>query len=206
MKEEIFKEKVDLVNKELELTEPDSVETYDLGGQTFTGYKVQCVVDSMNNIFGNEWKYDITAESDAEGKDHWVAVQVYFFIDGQWKYRGVQFGSGNPKASHGDSRKSAISDAIKKGFSLWSIGNKPYLGKLVAGEGMIIKNLNPLIEEVCKANDQLDILEIKKDVVKFLRDAWHVEPPQLDSLPEDLRNHIMEELKERITNMKGELQ
>lgn len=205
IEEKLFRNKVTLVNKELELTEPDSIETYDLGGKTFTGYRVQSVVDAVNNIFGNDWKYDILNQSDTEGKTHWVAVQIYFNIQGEWRYRGVQIGSGSAVGSDGDSRKAAISDALKKGFSLWSIGNKPYLGKLVAGEGMIIKNLNPLITEVLKKNDQLSEKLVKEEIVRFLKDKYKFGPTDLDGLPEEFRNFVMSELKERIKNMEKEL-
>jgi hypothetical protein len=204
MKQEDFKSKVDLVNMQLENTEPESIEQYQIAGKDFTGYRTQNVVDAVNSVFGVEWLYDIVDQGTSEGKLYWVAMQVKFLVGNDWRYRGTQFGSGSAVGSDGDARKAAISDAIKKGLSLWSIGNKPYLGKLVAGGGVLIQKLNPLIFEVMKKTQRTEV-EIKTDLAKFLMDGWHLKPSDLDNCPEDLRNHLMEEMTKRINNMEKSL-
>lgn len=205
MKAEIFKDKVDLVNKELQGTEPKSIETYRLGNKEFTGYGVQYVIDAVNSVFGLDWHYDIIAESPSEGKDYWVAMQVKFKVGDEWVYKGTQYGSGSALSGDGDSRKSAISDGLKKGFALWGIGNKPYRGELVAGEGMKIKEISPLIEEVCKENKNLDILDVKKEIASYILTKYKITPQQLDNLPDDLQTFIMEELKEIVNKKRKQL-
>lgn len=101
-------------------------------GKIQYGYIPQAVFDAVNQVIGPEnWKYAVL---DIEIHESQVIASVDVFIrtdEGEWLSKGQQFGQSNiVKGNLGDAKKGAITDAIQKCFSLWSIGADAYAGKL----------------------------------------------------------------------------
>ena len=132
--------KVDAVNALLFSWEgvfPKCISTEKRGssGLEFTGYSVQFVVDAANKALGPEnWRYehgDVTVEKNPSGNSSTatVALTLYFRVGDEWITKGPTFG-GSSNSNDVDARKGAVSDALKKAFALWSIGNRAMRGEL----------------------------------------------------------------------------
>jgi hypothetical protein len=137
---ETFKEKVTAVNKLLEGYGNVAITSHDKGKgenkKTYTGYKIQYVVDAVNEIIGAEnWRWEATsleAERNPSGLSSTanIAVTVYIRVDGEWLSKGPVTGDSlNPEEA--SAMKGALADGLKKAFGYWSIGNKAYRGELV---------------------------------------------------------------------------
>lgn len=100
-------------------------------GQIRYGYKPQYVVDAVNEILGQEnWIFDLLKEDVYENQCS-VLVSVYLNTPNGFLCKGPQRGQMQiVKNNVGDAQKGAITAAIQKGLSLWSIGQDSYLGKL----------------------------------------------------------------------------
>ncbi len=102
-------------------------------GKIQYGYIPQAVFDAVNQVIGPEnWKYAVL---DIETMENQViaSVEVLIRVGDEWLSKGQQFGQSNiVKGNLGDAKKGAITDAIQKCFSLWSIGSDAYAGKLEA--------------------------------------------------------------------------
>jgi len=117
------------VNARLEAAEPKSI-TYDYNDKA--GYKPQYIIDAMNEVFGlGNWGYN---ELYNELEDGVMVAKVEVWIAGI-EYKPVGYGQGRvTKGDVGDARKSANTDAWKKGFSLFSICARAYRGDLPSKE------------------------------------------------------------------------
>lgn len=90
-------------------------------GKVYTGFKTQAVIKAVNMVFGPEgWKYDVLDESEHTAT---IAISLRDPETKEWL---------PPRIQHGDSAfggdKGALTNALSKTFSTWSIGDDPYLG------------------------------------------------------------------------------
>jgi len=129
------KEKIKKVNEILLKGEKNNVSPDSYSG--YTGYKPQYIVDAMNEVFEiGGWGYEenkthtVNEVVDGKEKPSLALSRVNVFIV------GVEF---SPKAwgqsritrgDIGDAKKGAMTDAIKKALSYFSIGNRAYRGLL----------------------------------------------------------------------------
>ncbi len=124
-------QKIEQINNILRQQGKSIIQVKDVGRKQY-GYIPQAVFDAVNQVIGPEnWKYAVL---DIEPTENQVIASVEVLIrfgDDEWLSRGPQFGSCNiVKGNLGDAKKGAITDAIQKCFSLWSIGSDAYAGKL----------------------------------------------------------------------------
>ncbi|MEO2066600.1 MAG: Rad52/Rad22 family DNA repair protein [Desulfurobacteriaceae bacterium] len=110
------------------------------GGRTLYGYKPQSVLDALNRTIGaNNWGYQILdynitpveVKGKKEGETQirylsYVRIRLWIFDPATAK---EAFG-GSENYSPGDSLKGAVTDAIQKCLSIFSIGRKAYRGEL----------------------------------------------------------------------------
>ena len=139
MAEMSFKDKVAAINKTLEGYGDDAITSRKKGTganeKTYTGYKIQYVVDAVNEIIGAEnWRWeasDVEAARNPSGQSSTanVAITLCIRVGDEWIAKGPVTGDSlNP--AEADAMKGALSDGLKKSFAYWSIGNKAYRGEL----------------------------------------------------------------------------
>jgi len=129
-------DKIKLTNELLLKGEPKNI-NYD-SYSDYTGYSPQATIDAVNEMIGVEnWGFEnietkIVPVANSKGGQGKLAVSKI----------GVWIGDkGNAKSAYGQSRvtkddigdglKGAQTDALKKALSLFSIGNRAYLGLLI---------------------------------------------------------------------------
>lgn len=124
-----LEQRIARANAILEAGEPGNVEEYEKGGRKLKGYRCQAVVDAANEAFGAAgWKYEM-ARHEVKGDSALVQIELFIRTPDGWLSKGAEFGGcSNPNPA--DALKGAISDAIKKSFSLWGLGSKAYRGEL----------------------------------------------------------------------------
>lgn len=115
------------------------------------GYDWQFIVDAVNDVLGVDgWYYDLVGEIEVEKRtrhdekkdkdittyyaEAMVKIYVNLGVDGMFATRGVTVGRCQ-NIDRANARKGSISDACKKGFSLFSIGAKAMRGELKASMG-----------------------------------------------------------------------
>ena len=129
---EEFRKSIAGVNKMLEDFGPDAIEQdTTAAGFNPIGYKWQYIADAVNEIFDG-WRYDlISLEVKERGKAYYgeARLQLDLNFNGTLVTRGPTIG-GSTNPNEGDAQKGAITDALKKAFSLFSIGNQAMRGKL----------------------------------------------------------------------------
>ncbi len=104
-------------------------------GRTLFGYKPQFVIDALNQVVGaNSWGYEVLDHSvekveNKKGETRFLAyVKLKLWVVERESAKEVFGGSEN--YTPGDALKGAVTDAIQKGLSLFSIGRKAYRGEL----------------------------------------------------------------------------
>ncbi len=104
-------------------------------GRTLFGYKPQFVIDALNQVVGaNSWGYEVLDYSvekveNRKGETRYLAyVKLRLWVVERESAKEVFGGSEN--YTPGDALKGAVTDAIQKGLSLFSIGRKAYRGEL----------------------------------------------------------------------------
>ena len=104
-------------------------------GRTLFGYKPQFVIDALNRVVGaNSWGYEVLDHSvekveSRKGETRYLAyVKLRLWLIDRESAKEVFGGSEN--YTPGDALKGAVTDAIQKGLSLFSIGRKAYRGEL----------------------------------------------------------------------------
>ena len=104
-------------------------------GRTLFGYKPQFVIDALNQVVGaNSWGYEVLDHSvekveNKKGETRFLAyVKLRLWVVDRGSAKEVFGGSEN--YTPGDALKGAVTDAIQKGLSLFSIGRKAYRGEL----------------------------------------------------------------------------
>jgi hypothetical protein len=210
MKPEDFKKAVEKVNELLVKGEPSNIESYSFGEGSDkvegTGYRIQHVIDAVNEAFGNGWKYAVPLMSEAQGKEFWVGVELSFRVGGEWQSRGIQYGSGSAKMSIGDARKTAISDGIKKSFALWSIGNKSFRGELTLdGDETARREILRFIDFLHPLYPDLTPNGVTPVVKKTMEDNYMMSVDELDTVPAGDRERILLGLKRNIIKFVGEV-
>tara|TARA_R110000850_G_scaffold101867_3_gene210563 strand:- start:260 stop:676 length:417 start_codon:yes stop_codon:yes gene_type:complete len=134
MADKIFREKIKLVNDFLKQYEEKGNYTHDHKG--YSGYKPQWVIDAVNKEFQGQWGIEVIKmivqpkEADRKFETGLVQVRVTFYNNGE--SRSVDAIASHPSVQGdiGDALKSAQTDAMKKAFAHFSIGNRAYHGLL----------------------------------------------------------------------------
>lgn len=161
---------IDAINEELLAGEPHNISD---DGRGYTGYDPQAVYDAINKHLGPEnWRYEVLEICDLGNKAIEAKVAISIRTPaGEWLTKGLQFGGGRGDRDLTDGKKAAITDAIKKGFSSWSIGHRAYLG---------------LLEEVKKTGTAAKIeAERKRAAAQQQRQAANPPPPPKTTPPAD---------------------
>lgn len=121
-------DKVKRINEILKKGEPNniSVDTY----SGYTGYTPQSVIDAVNTEFLGKWSPKIIEKSFKVHKDSMLAI-VHLSLEIEGFMQVESFGQSRvTKGDFGDALKGAETDAIKKAFAMFSIGNRAYHGLL----------------------------------------------------------------------------
>lgn len=133
MSQNNFATQVTKINAILKKGEPSNW-TKDHKG--YSGYKPQSIIDAINAVIGGEWSLEVLDNSyfqsdktDKNGnKIKHAMVKVRLRVFG----KSVDAFASHPVLDDpGDAFKSAQTDAMKKAFSHFSIGNRAYHGLLV---------------------------------------------------------------------------
>ena len=126
-----IKEKIKKVNEILLKGENKNVSQDSYSG--YTGYKPQYIVDAMNAVFDiGEWGFVEAETQIIEEKEKpslalsrvTVRIKGVEFVPQAWGQSRITRGD------IGDAKKGAMTDAIKKALSYYSIGNRAYHGLL----------------------------------------------------------------------------
>jgi len=126
-----FKEKIKLVNEALQKGEANGNYTADHKG--YTGYKPQYVIDAVNSQFCGEWDMEIVDKSTypTKNKKGEEVKNAFVTIRLTLNERKIESLASHPILDDvGDAFKSAQTDAMKKAFAHFSIGNRAYHGLL----------------------------------------------------------------------------
>lgn len=130
-KEIAFKHKVKEVNETLKAGEANGNFTADHKG--YTGYKPQYVIDAVNSQFCGEWDMEIVDKSTypTKNKKGEEVKNAFVTIRLTLNNRKIESLASHPILDDvGDAFKSAQTDAMKKAFAHFSIGNRSYHGLL----------------------------------------------------------------------------
>jgi uncharacterized Zn finger protein len=127
-----FQEKIKRINDLLKKGEPHNW-TKDHKG--YAGYKPQFVIDAVNTEFSGQWSLELVGthtftggRKDKNAKDIVEAFAQVRLTLGEAKIDAV---ASHPITDdYGDAIKSAQTDAMKKAFAHFSIGNRAYHGLL----------------------------------------------------------------------------
>lgn len=129
--------KLKQVNELLANGEPDNVTIDDSReNQSYAGYKPQAVIDAMNHVFGFQyWGYDDIRTETITRKTSKGSGQLAICNVSVWildpAFKRTAWGQNTvTRGDIGDAKKAAQTDAIKKALSLFSVGNRAYLGLL----------------------------------------------------------------------------
>ena len=124
-------EKVKQVNEILKQGETGNIsqDTY----TKYTGYKPQYIIDAMNAVFDiGGWGFEevLTHTVNEADKPFLALAKVKVFIKGI-EFMPEAWGQSRiTRGDVGDAKKGAMTDAIKKALSYFSIGNRAYHGLL----------------------------------------------------------------------------
>jgi len=174
-----FKAKVAEVNKKLDAFGSEAISKDTSGAYGATGYAWQYMVDAVNEVFDG-WRYDVLDISVKEREKSFYAeayLQLDISHDGATVTRGPTVGS-SVNINEGDAKKGAITDALKKAFSLFSIGNKAMRGELGTPKKNPSKPQPPKTEEptsskhmdfVTLINEAVTIEELDEIKASFLK-------------------------------------
>lgn len=122
--------KVKKINEVLQAGEANGNYTSDHKG--YTGYKPQYVIDAVNSQLLGEWDYEVVEHKTyptegSKGIINNAFVKLKLNLGG----RSVDSFASHPiQTDPGDAFKSAQTDALKKAFAHFSIGNRAYHGLL----------------------------------------------------------------------------
>lgn len=125
-----FGEKVGRVNDFLKKYEPNN---WGKDHKNYSGYKPQWIIDAVNQEFAGEWTmevvhHDIIEYTFKEKTTQHALVRVKITLNGQVMEAFASHP--NVQGDIGDTFKSAQTDAMKKAFAHFSIGNRAYHGLL----------------------------------------------------------------------------
>ncbi len=122
-------------------------------GRTLIGYIPQFLIDALNSVT-TVWSYDyrlisleekdVVRKNGNKEKVYSATVEVSLWILDE-RLKRTQIGGGE-NITPADAVKGAITDAIGKCLSLYSIGSKAYRGELHTGNGH--KNIPPTEKQI----------------------------------------------------------
>jgi len=119
---------IQAINKLLQEGEPGNVSTDTYTG--FSGYNLQAIVDATNEVLGFEnWGYDEIYNELTEDKALAIS-SMKVWLGERDNYKTAYGQSRITRGDIGDGKKGAQTDAVKKCFSMFSIGSRAYLGLL----------------------------------------------------------------------------
>lgn len=144
-------ERVYRINERLWAEEPSSLSKAEKGKRKYTGYQAQFIIDAVNEILGYiNWRYDLLdiRIEKPENAGQWHAeakIKLYiiyvcpkatsdganFLVEQEFCRGEVVGSSANP--DYGSTLKGAITDALKKALSQWSIGQRAYRDEIENG-------------------------------------------------------------------------
>ena len=130
--------KVKEVNRMLKEQEPNNVSVDSYSG--YTGYKPMYLIDNMNCVFGfGGWGFaevasEIVSTPTEKAPSMLAVAQVRVWLRGCDAEFTAWGQSRVTKGDIGDARKGAATDALKKGLSYFSIGNRAFHGLLSKGK------------------------------------------------------------------------
>ena len=134
--------KINQVNALLQSQGRSVVQQRQVENQVMYGYKPQCVIDVVNEVFGPEhWYYKLLDTElftlAGRGQPGLVVASVKLFIRtdsrGEFINHGIQFGQSQiVNGNVGDAKKGAVTDGLGKSFASFSIGRAAYRGELGA--------------------------------------------------------------------------
>lgn len=125
--EKTFKDKVKAVNDALKAGEPQNFSADHKG---YTGYKPQYVIDAVNAEFLGDWSLTVENMQIVKDKDGKQVALVHIRLTLCDKTIDAIASHPNVQNDIGDAMKSAQTDAMKKAFAHFSIGNRAYYGLL----------------------------------------------------------------------------
>ena len=120
-----MEEKIKAINELLKKGEPGNWSTDHKG---YSGYKPQHIIDAVNSQLLGEWNIEVL-----EHKTYPIGDKRHAFTKVKVTIMGVSvegFASHPIQKDPGDAFKSAQTDAMKKCFAHFSIGNRAYHGLL----------------------------------------------------------------------------
>lgn len=133
-------QKVERVNELLLAGEPGNITKPDTNG--YVGYEPQAIIDAMNEGFGiGEWGFEeISSETVDNEKGTLAVARICVWLKGV-DFKPASWGQSRvTRGDIGDAKKGAQTDAIKKGLSYFSIGNRAYHGLLKEGSKPVTSN------------------------------------------------------------------
>ncbi len=147
-------------------------------GRKLIGYIPQFLIDALNSVT-TLWSYDyklisleekeVVRKSGNKEKVYTATVEVSLWILDE-RLKKTQIGGGE-NVTPADAIKGAITDAIGKCLSLYSIGSKAYRGELETGNGH-----RPVSSEVYKSANPS---EKQINYVKTLAEKSKIEVPKM---------------------------
>ena len=125
-----FGEKVQRVNDFLKEYEPNN---WGKDHKSYSGYKPQWIIDAVNQEFCGDWDmevmhHEIIKYTFKEKEVEHALVKVRVTLNG--RFMETFASHPNVQGDIGDTFKSAQTDAMKKAFAHFSIGNRAYHGLL----------------------------------------------------------------------------
>lgn len=128
----LFKDKVKLINETLKAGEPRN---YSKDHKGYSGYKPQHVIDAVNSVMCGEWSLEVintdAYNSGRKNKNGQEIVEAFAHVRITMNNQSVDAVASHPIIDdYGDAMKSAQTDAMKKAFAHFSIGNRAYHGLL----------------------------------------------------------------------------
>lgn len=131
-----IKDKIKQINDILQKGEPNN---WSKDHKGYAGYKPQAVIDAVNES-GLEWSLEIletsTRESGRTNKNGQEIVDVLVKVRITIENQKIDAVASHPITDdYGDAMKSAQTDAMKKAFAHFSIGNRAYHGLLTSKVG-----------------------------------------------------------------------
>lgn len=168
-----LKEVAKMVNEILDSYGNKAIQEVPGRGRKLVGYVPQFLIDALNSvttIWGYDYKLisldekEVIRKSGNKERVYQATVEVSLWILDD-RIKKVQVGGGE-NVTPGDAIKGAITDAIGKCLSLYSIGSKAYRGELELGE---VKHFAPEAKTTSPTEKQIEYVKTlaKKTNVEF---------------------------------------
>ncbi len=175
-------------------------------GRTLVGYVPQFLIDALNAVT-TIWSYDyklisldekeVVRKSGNKEKVYTATVEVSLWILDE-RLKKTQIGGGE-NITPADAIKGAITDAIGKCLSLYSIGSKAYRGELETGNGHrytgsdVYRNVSPTEKQISYVKtlaekSKIDVSKMAKQIlnksIKTEEDLKKLTPQEISRIIE----------------------